>query len=65
MRCKSILAVTTTAILFASIFTIGSISTSNDAHAQGLNKLVIVVQPIPRDRVTTEATELERFFDDI
>jgi phosphonate transport system substrate-binding protein len=63
MRCKSILAVTTTAILLASIFAIGSISTSNDAHAQRLNKLVIVVQPIPRDRVTTEATELERFFE--
>lgn len=64
MRCKTVTAVISVVILIVSIFAIGNISNANnDAYAQKLDKLVIVVQPIPRDRVATEAGELERFFE--
>ncbi len=57
---REIGAIASTVILIASIFAIGM---SSQVEAQRINKLVIVIQPIPKDRVTTEAAELERFFE--
>ena len=57
---REIGAIASTVILVVSIFAIGM---SSQVEAQRINKLVIVIQPIPKDRVTTEAAELERFFE--
>jgi phosphonate transport system substrate-binding protein len=47
------------AILLSSIFNI-----SNNSEAQRIEKLVIVIQPIPKDKIINEAKELEKFFED-
>jgi phosphonate transport system substrate-binding protein len=57
---REIGAVTSAVVLIAGIFLIGM---SSQVEAQKINKLVIVIQPIPKDRVTTEAAELEKFFE--
>jgi len=57
---REIGAIASTVILVAGIFAAGM---STQVEAQRINKLVIVIQPIPKDRVTTEAAELERFFE--
>lgn len=61
MRLRAVMAGVAVVMLLTSLYAIPSLS--SNAHAQRLDKLVIVVQPIPRDRVTTEAKELERFFE--
>ncbi|WP_337862362.1 PhnD/SsuA/transferrin family substrate-binding protein [Nitrososphaera sp.] len=52
------------AILMASILTFGHGANNNQAYAAAKNdKLVIVAQVIPRDRVATEAVELEKYLE--
>ncbi|MEM0029435.1 MAG: phosphate/phosphite/phosphonate ABC transporter substrate-binding protein [Candidatus Nitrosocaldus sp.] len=57
------------AAVVAAAFVVTGLAASSIIHAeaqaqQRLNKLVIVVQPIPRDRVVAEAAELEKYFED-
>ncbi len=52
-------AIISIAILLGSIFNI-----NNNSEAQKMDKLVIVIQPIPKDKIINEAKELEKFFED-
>lgn len=62
MHEKKYVALFVMAVLAASIFAIGQ-SNSNLAYAAKSDKLVIVVQAIPKDRVSTEAKELEVYLE--
>ncbi|MCS7140896.1 MAG: phosphate/phosphite/phosphonate ABC transporter substrate-binding protein [Candidatus Nitrosocaldus sp.] len=63
MRYVQVFAVVAAALLVTGIVALSSIQAEAQAQ-QRLNKLVIVVQPIPRDRVVAEAAELEKYFED-
>ncbi len=60
MRYIQIVAVMAAALLVTGL----TVSSTQVEAQQRLNKLVIVVQPIPRDKVVAEAAELEKYFED-
>ncbi|MEM4392442.1 MAG: hypothetical protein QW557_01495, partial [Candidatus Nitrosocaldus sp.] len=63
MRYVQIAAVVAAALVVTGLAASSIIHAEAQAQ-QRLNKLVIVVQPIPRDRVVAEAAELEKYFED-